>query len=51
MPATEFKIKIGDGTEYNVSTVGYETTPLSTYNVTESCTITITGTIVGGPGM
>ena len=51
MAATEFKIKIGDGTEYNVSTVGYGTTPLSTYNVTESCTITITGTIVGGLGM
>lgn len=51
MPATEFKIKIGDGTEYNVSTVGNGTTPLSTYNVTESCTITITGTIAGGPGM
>lgn len=51
MPATEFKIKIGDGTEYNVSTVGSEKIPMSTYNVTESCTITITGTIAGGPGM
>ena len=50
MPATEFKIKIGDGTEYNVSTVGSKS-PLSNYNVTESCTITITGTIAGGPGM
>lgn len=51
MPASGFKIKIGDGTEYDVSTVGNGTTPLSNYNVTESCTITITGTIVGGPGM
>ena len=50
MPATEFKIKIGDGTEYNVSTVG-SISPLSNYNVTESCTITIPGTIAGGPGM
>ena len=44
------RIKIGDGTEYNVSTVGSKS-PLSNYNVTESCTITITGTIAGGPGM
>lgn len=51
MPASGFKIKIGDGTEHNVSIMGSGTIPMSTYNVTESCTITITGTIVGGPGM
>ena len=51
MPASGFKIKIGDGTEQNVSIMGSGKIPMSTYNVTESCTITITGTIVGGPGM
>ena len=51
MPASGFKIKIGDGTEQNVSIMGSGTIPMSTYNVTESCTITITGTIAGGPGM
>ena len=51
MPASGFKIKIGDGTEQNVSIMGSGKISMSTYNVTESCTITITGTIAGGPGM